>query len=165
MNKGLLATVVIAGTALAVVGSKLASKKNAAEKLTLSLKKLQIKSASFTDGILFKVFVSAVNPTTTDLSFTSPFIQIFLQDTNGNSSPIASSDNAKNLVVLKGRENTEMAIELRMPLMQALKVPKLLGYLISQFLTPKAQKTKKISVEYSTTAESINISGKSDFLI
>jgi hypothetical protein len=58
-----------------------------------------------------------------------------------------------------------MAIELRMPLMQALKVPKLLGYLISQFLTPKAQKTKKISVEYSTTAESINISGKSDFLI
>ena len=69
------------------------------------------------------------------------------------------------MVVLDGRKNTEMTIELRLPLMAALKLPNLLSYLVTQFLEKNAKKTKKIIVEFSTKAEGMNISDKSEILI
>ena len=165
MNKGLVATGFVGALLLAFGVSKLSAKKHAAEKLTLTLTKFQIKSASFTSGILFKVFLNITNPTPTKLSFTKPFIQIFLKNQNGEPSAIASSENDSSMVVLNGRENTEMTIELRLPLMAALKLPNLLSYLVTQFLEKNAKKTKKIIVEFSTKAEGMNISDKSEILI
>lgn len=165
MNKGVVITSLLLGAGAFFGISKLSAKKGAAEKLTLSLKKLQITKASFTEGILFKVFVSIVNPTPTPLSLTTPFIQIFIKNEKGESSPIANSENASAPLVIKPRETTELPIEIRLPLLQALMLPSLLGYLVSNFLDAKAKKTKKIIVSYSTKAEGMNISGKSEFLV
>ena len=165
MNKAVVATGVVGAIALAFGVSKLSAKKHAADKLTLNLTKFQIKSASFTSGILFKVFLNITNPTPTKLSFTKPFVQIFLKNEKDAPSAIASSENDSSMVVLDGRKNTEMTIELRLPLMAALKLPNLLSYLVTQFLEKNAKKTKKIIVEFSTKAEGINISDKSEILI
>ncbi len=165
MNKGVVVTGIVGAIALAFGVSNLSAKKHAADKLTISLKKFQIKNASFTNGILFKVFLNITNPTPTKLSFTKPFVQIFLKNEKGEPSAIASSENDSSMVVLNGRENTEMAIELRLPLMAALKLPNLLSYLVTQFLDKTAKKTKKIIVEFSTKAEGMNISSKSEILI
>lgn len=165
MNKGVAITGLLLGVGAFYGISKLSAKKGAAEKLTISLKKLQIKNASFTEGVLFKVFVTIVNPTPTPLSLSTPFIQIFLKNENGENSPIANSENASTPLVIKPRETTEVPIELRLPLLQALMLPKLLGYLVSQFLDKNVKKTKKIIISYSTKAEGMNLSGNSEFLI
>lgn len=165
MNKGVAITGVLLAIGAAFGVSKLAAKKHAAEKLTLTFKKFQIKSASFTEGILFKIYFSVVNPTPTKLSFTQPFVQIFIKDLQGNLTPIASSDNGSKELNVNGKENTEIFIEIRLPLIQALKIPSLLSYLVSNFLDKAAKKTKKIVVEYSTKAVGINISDKVEVLI
>ena len=165
MSKGALIFTGILGTALFLVGSKLAAKKHAAEKLTIAFKKLQIRKATFSEGISFRVFISAINPTPTPLSFTSPFIQIFLKDTNGELNNIASSNDAKDTLYITGRQKNELFVDLNLPLLQALKLPKLLTYLVTQALDKEAKKTKKIIIEYSTKAEGINLSDKTEVLI
>ncbi len=162
-GKGIAILGVAVGVSALIYGAaNVSSKVHAAEKMQLAFNKLQIKKASWANGIQMNVVLRASNPTATDLEFSQPYVQVFVQDSSGNFAPIAISEDAKKQIALPGRKTSDFDVSLQMTALQALKVPGFAGYVIKKYLGLDPGAPRKVLIEYSTTAAGNNISGKTD---
>lgn len=169
MKAGLLFGLLGVGTAATIVGVQLNNKAKAANDLKVAFGSLSIKKASFKEGVLMDVVLKATNNSAVELKFTQPFVEVSVLNEKGEMAAIANSNDAQGVVSLAPRKVSDLKFNLQITPAQAIKLPSLVMYLVSQKIKlatgAPIKATKKILVEYGFTAEGINFKQKTDVAI
>lgn len=168
MGKALLIGGSLAAITATVLALKLNSKAKAASDLKIAFGSLNIRKASFKDGVLMDVVLKATNNSTTELKFTQPFVEVSIKNTKNELAPIANSTDAEGLTVLPARKVSDLKFNLNISPVQALKIPGLLMHFVNKSIakiTGAKIADQKLLLEFGFTAEGINFKQKQDVLV